>query len=144
MSVDGCCFDRLCVLVRPWPCRRCAAAAAACCREEATRAISDDGSERAAGLSWAKKHVKCLAVKRVSINQRLVLALVLNVLATGRHDDEIERDRHTLHVYQNDTHTLYRHRSRVLVDRPSTLHPLLTPGIRRRRMPGVIPGCATW
>ena len=48
--------------------------------------------------SWAKKHVKCLAVKkRVSINQCLVLALVQNVLATG-HDDEIERHTHTQYI----------------------------------------------
>ena len=47
--------------------------------------------------SWAKKHVKCLSEKRVSINQCLVLALVQNVLATG-HDDEIERDTHTQYI----------------------------------------------
>ena len=46
---------------------------------------------------WAKKHVKCLSEKRVSIDQRLVLALVQNVLATG-HDDEIERETHTQYI----------------------------------------------
>ena len=41
----------------------------------------------------------------VSINPKhcLVVALVLNVLATGRHDDEKKRETHT--VYQNDIDT---------------------------------------
>ena len=42
----------VCVLVRPWPRRRCAAAAAVCCREEATRASSGDDPWRAASLTW--------------------------------------------------------------------------------------------
>ena len=43
----------VCVLVRPWPRRRCAAAAAACCRcrEEARRTCTGGGPCRAASLT---------------------------------------------------------------------------------------------
>ena len=41
----------VCVLVRPWPRRRCVAAAAVCCREEATRANSGGDPWRDASLT---------------------------------------------------------------------------------------------
>eukprot|EP01043_Picozoa_sp_COSAG02_P039734 COSAG02_NODE_3157_length_7260_cov_20.933808_11_plen_102_part_00 len=58
----------VCVLVRPWPCRCCAAAAAASCREEATRTPRHTSLRQT--IHQLKVNIAALTAKEFTLKRR--------------------------------------------------------------------------